>query len=81
MGGGASASAFRHSATQSDTGAFLYWTGFPYSGTGLVPAVTFFFTHGSSARGMTMAKKKIFENRLHMTLPGLERRKMFMIVS
>jgi hypothetical protein len=31
------ASAFRHSATQLDTGAFRYRTGFPYSG-GLVPA-------------------------------------------
>jgi hypothetical protein len=36
------ASAFGHSATQSGTGAFRYQSEFPYSGTGLVPALTFF---------------------------------------
>ncbi len=29
------ASAFRHPAPPSGTGSFRYWTGFPYSGTGL----------------------------------------------
>jgi hypothetical protein len=36
------ASAFGHSATQSGTGAFQYQSEFPYSVTGLVPALTFF---------------------------------------
>ncbi len=36
------ASAFRYQTSQSGTGAFRNQTGFPYSGTGLVPASTFF---------------------------------------
>jgi hypothetical protein len=34
-------SVFRHPVSQSGTGAFQYWIGFLYSGTGLVPASTF----------------------------------------
>ncbi len=37
------ASAFRHPVSQSGTGAFRYWTGFPFSGTGLILASEFLF--------------------------------------
>ncbi len=45
------ASAFRHSVSQSDTGAFRYRTGSPYSGTRLDPASEIFVHSGIGLTG------------------------------
>jgi hypothetical protein len=65
------ASAFWHSATQSDTGAFWYRTGFPYSGTGL----GFFHSWIISTWNDDSQKNLRKSITIHMAPPRLERRK------
>ncbi len=73
------ASAFRHPVSQSNTGAFQYRTGFPYSGTGLVPASEFLFipvpdwlllvvVKGKSSALPNCRKWKVIHPRLLMVL-------------